>query len=135
MPNDFTKKYKRLSVAEVRKKYWNGRTKTGKKIKITVGQDMDTYGQIKDTEIIYFTPDGNLFEHGPRGDILHKDWLTKSRGGPYKKNDSNKSRSTFYYLTGKLVAGWDSNQLQICSGPLNKLSTDCLDEVGCWVRR
>ena len=126
--SEFVKTHKRLSVAQVRSNYWDRKRKRGKKIKIKTGQDLNTYGTYVAT--IYFVPDGDLVEERGGTYILHEDWLSSSRSGPYKRNE--KSRS-FFYLTGKVQN--KPYRLQICSRPLNVLSEDCLDAIDCWVER
>lgn len=62
--------------------------------------------------------------------IIHN-WLSENNNGPYYFH-SNDSQPIFYYL-----GGYHSEEgyswLQICSDPLNVLSSDCLDGVHVWI--
>lgn len=66
-------------------------------------------------------------EKGSKHKII-KNWLSKTKEGPYFEGIRN---DALYYL------GIDSpideqSWVQICSGPMNCLSTDCLDECNYW---
>lgn len=64
-------------------------------------------------------------------------WLYSSEKGPYNQEHIGKGQPIFYHLTGlrkyQKDGEYSSYHYQICSGPLNVLSHDCLDEVNCWM--
>ena len=78
-----------------------------------------------------FTFDGNLELVNENGSKITPNWLFSAQNGPYFPDDTPEQKETIYYLGGMDSEGWD--RIQICSDPLNTLSTDCLDEVGVWV--
>lgn len=137
-------KYRLLTVEEVRRRYWNPVTKKGRPIHFS---SIQTFGEGPDPKIELgldevYVPNGTLIQERTQSatksgrhlrQTILLDWLSGPAVGPYT---SRKSSETFYYYGGDYVQG---NQgaagavLQICSDPLNALSTDCLDEVNCWV--
>jgi len=133
-----------LTVEMVKTQYW----KTGKPIKF---YPIQTYGSkdINDNpvtnfnengdphELMVFVLDGTLHHVNRTAGIreLIPDWLSTATG-PYREEDREKSLPDFYSLGGHYVYAngeIEKSNLQICSGPLNVLSTDCLDEVNVWV--
>ena len=59
---------------------------------------------------------------------IHKDWLSTSKSGPYKRDTKN---DVFYFLEGKIFYNNLKNTvytggMQICHSPLNKLSDSCI---------
>jgi hypothetical protein len=137
-------KLKQLTVAEIRKKYWDAKTGIGSPIKCYLFQSYDgkdinnnapTVGKKKSHTII---PLGILMHKNKKTKVckITPDWLSTGSSGPYKKKDEGKSQHDFYYLgfTMNSIKGkiyW----LQVCSGPLNVISSDCLDEVNFWVTK
>lgn len=137
---------KLLTVNQVRTKYWNKDKKAGKKINYYCfqtydGKDIDgNRPKISgNTKPNVFIPDGTLIHHNSKTGqkTIINDWLSQSKSGPYKRNDKSKGLNDFYYLRGYCRNGNKKEKkcLQICSGPLNALSEDCLDEVNCWVKK
>jgi hypothetical protein len=138
MKRGATPRFKILTVDEVRQKYWDPYRKQGRGVFYFVAQ---TFGEPPEGNfrlVDEFIPDGNMRTRDSKSNrswITH-DWLSKSRDGPYY---STSSSSVFHYLTGTFTVHGPSDtdpgpgELQICSNPLNGLSTDCLDEVHCWV--
>ena len=139
--------YKKLTVNEIRKKYWDKNKKIGKPISYFAVQ---TYGDVFTmnhanehppffSQPDIFIPDGTLHHYNmkTKKKKIWNDWLTSSTWGPYQKSDENKGcLDDFYYLGGTFVN--DSQReglLQICSRPLNVVSEDCMDEVHCWIKR
>lgn len=144
--------FKRVTVAMARRHYLKN---PNIPMKMITAQDFDTYGYNKDAKPDYAVIfDGDLIETpfvkdknaasccnlNPKKDIIHKNWLKNPKNtGPYKRGQTPKS---FYYLSGKTTffpsEDWKNpinTQVQICSKPLNVLSTDCLDAVDCWVKK
>jgi len=130
---------KRLRVSQVRSDFWDTEKQHGKWIPYYSYQ---TYGGLTPNDekpttdnmpVGLFLPDGNLVEERNGKRTVHKQWLQSKKPGPYKRKD--RGSSTFYYLTGQGIgpSGLDTDCLQICSGPLNVLSQDCMDEVHLWV--
>ena len=138
-----------LTVEMVRTQYWDATKKIGKPVKF---YSMQTY----DGKDIDYNPITTVNENGnPHGleifildGTLHHvnkktgereiipNWLSTSTGGPYKEEDRGKGLPDRYSLGGYYVYNngtTEKSKLQICSGPLNVLSTDCLDEVNVWI--
>jgi len=133
---------KRLTVSQVRTKYWSTSTNSGKPIKCQIFQDYHHHH-----DQVTLTPLGLLLEQryqkkgaqiatNKRTSHYTENWLSQSKSGPYKKSDVGQKQSSFYFLAfisnkepGKII--W----LQVCSGPLNALSRDCLDDVGVWIKK
>ncbi len=135
--------YKKLTVNDIRRNYWDKEKNKGKPIKYYSPQ---TYGDIfilseKNPSFPFiafsiFIPDGNLHhENAKTGEKeIIKGWLSTSIGGPYKKQDiKSRGLNDFYFLGGHSNNG-EFILLQICSSPLNVISEDCLDEVHCWIK-
>jgi hypothetical protein len=130
---------KRLTVNEVKKKYWDKVKKVGKPVRYYSTQ---TYGEIylqrdmKSVDWEIFVPDGSLHHINAitKKKKVIEDWLSMNVPGPYKKIDSSKGGlSDFYYLGGILHG--EKGCLQICSNPLNVVSEDCMDEVHLWIKK
>ena len=139
--------YKKLTVNDVRKNYWDKNKKSGKPIKY---YSVQTYGDVfvldENQQIPFFgtpeifIPDGTLHHTNMKTKQKQTiiDWLSFSHNGPYKKEDEQKNGlSDFYFLGGTFVYGQKKQKghLQICSRPLNVVSDDCLDELHCWIRK
>ena len=65
---------------------------------------------------------------------IHLNWLDTSTTGPYKKTQTGKC-SNYYYLPGYIVGNKKElyTEFQICSGPLNAISSNCISEVNYYV--
>ena len=146
-----------LTVDHIREYYWDKSKNEGKIITIYTGQTYDgkdINGKIlttnsEEVEEQHFVPGGHLIKKWGEsitpatiGPILEqyteviKNWLSNSISGPYKSKDKGKGSNIFYYLTGYYKSEDDKDrytELQICSGPFNVLSTDCLDEVNVYI--
>ena len=137
--------YKKLTINDIRKNYWDKNKKIGKPIKYYSVQTYDDVFLVSEDEKIpffetpeIFIPDGTLYHINRKTNNKQTitDWLSLNHNGPYKKEDEQKNGlSDFYYLGGTFVYGRKKVKgcLQICSRPLNVVSTDCLDEVHCWI--
>ena len=149
---------KRVTVDLIRERYWDPITRQGRPISMYAIQDYEG-GPVESGEIT-FIPDGTLIHKNFKLKIkkVYPDWLsirksdphtesygksgphTKSYGkyGPYAESDYGKSLNDFYYLGGRIKGligkGFYLYALQICTKPINILSTDCLDAVDVWVR-
>lgn len=80
----------------------------------------------------YFTPNGNLIsvdrdDQGKRTKKVKRGWLQSGEPGPYLHG----AQTPFYYLDGKLADPRFS--AQVCAGPVNVVSYDCLDDITMWV--
>lgn len=72
--------------------------------------------------------------------IIHKNWLGDMKNtGPYTASSEDDS---MYYLEGKFTYDinatpviWYDFALQICKLPLNIVSTDCVDDIHCWIHK
>lgn len=77
-----------------------------------------------------FLLDGHLkWEKDDKSGIIAY-WLAQSTDGPYSTTDES---PIFYYLGGLRYDGTEHYWMQICSGPLNVLSEDCMDEQNVWI--
>lgn len=145
-----------LTISILRERFWDKKKNKGKAITLYIGQ---TYGgkgingkvlttKTKGMSQEIFVPGGHLIHEWGKniypattGPILSQhteiieNWLSKSNSGPYSPKDKGKGSKDFYYLTGyyKRKDRDEHTQMQVCSGPLNVLSTDCLDEVNCYI--
>jgi len=135
------KNLKKLTVSHIRSNYWDKTTDSGKPFKCWIFQEYANRSQ--DT----FTPLGMLLKTeylnpGPKTAKSKKvstyieNWLSSSKTGPYKKSDTGKMMPTLYYLAftsqkepGKII--W----LQVCSGPLNVVSWNCINNTGVWIKK
>ncbi len=132
---------KLLTVESVKKNYWNKKTKKGAEIHY---YSFQSYGgkinnkppKVAPDSFEIFIPDGSLKHTVDGKEKIIKDWLSKSTVGPYKKKDAGKGQPDFYYLGGWRIYSKKREKYwaQICSGPLNVVSEDCLDEVNWWVK-
>lgn len=146
---------KPLTVNILRDEYWDKKNNKGRPVNLYIsqtydGKDID--GNPLTTESLdigspeIFITGGHLIHKWGKniypattGPILNQhmeiieNWLSKSNSGPYK--DKSKDSDDFYYLTGyyKHQKQDEYTELQICSSPFNALSTDCLDEVNCYI--
>jgi hypothetical protein len=75
----------------------------------------------------YFTPNGDLIEENKGKKKIMDNWLKSNLPGPYLQG----RKKPFYYLGGKLDD--ERFRAQICAGPANVLSYDCLDSITMWV--
>jgi len=141
-------KLKLLDVDTIRRKFWDNKTHEGKPISYYSFQTFggkDSKGNVptskglKPDEVI---PTGNLIHiHGNKKTTIYN-WLCDNKMkpvGPYKSTGPAPKKD-FYYLEfiatieyGKKITP-KLKYLQICSGPLNVISDDCLDEVHCWIK-
>lgn len=142
---------KLLTINEIRNKYYNKKLKKFKPIQIYCFQSFSNnliesgiplpkrIKFLKTPNV--FIPNGNLIKITKNKkkdrEIIIKEiiynWFEKNKNGPYKLNDKNKSLNIFYYLSG--IQDNKYIEYQICSGPLNVLSSDCLDSVNCWIKK
>lgn len=140
-------KIKRLTVASIRNKFWDKKTKKGKRVRFYSGQDLSTEIPTN-TSYGIFIPDGDLLcrvscNRGFCYEQIIEDWLSKSTNGPYtKRNIKLAEGRVFFYLTGRIRLPWEAKSkplekgcLQVCLGPFNVLSEDCLDDIGCWIKK
>ena len=75
-------------------------------------------------------PDGSLkWEVPDQNSGIIPNWLTQHVSGPYF---AEREQPVFYYLGGQ-HSEYGYYWMQICSGPLNVLSEDCMDEVNVWI--
>jgi len=132
---------KRLTIDLIREKYWDYSKNKGKPIKIYTGQDLDGHvpdGTPPQTAIF----DGTLIhcgvcKHHKPAKWTIPNWIPSREPGPYLPEDEGQSLPDFYYLpatTNVLGVNMEYYEFQVCSGPLNAISTDCLDEVGVWIK-
>lgn len=136
---------KPLTVAEIRRSFWDKDKKKDRKIKYYSFQSFD--GKLDGeqprlgSEYIRRNPETFI----PDGRLIHKnvetnkrevidDYLSISRSGPYKKKDFNKSVPDFYYLSGHNENG-EEVCFQVCSGPPNVVGKDACDEVLLWIKK
>tara|TARA_B100000963_G_C22611895_1_gene665289 strand:+ start:881 stop:1291 length:411 start_codon:yes stop_codon:yes gene_type:complete len=128
------KKLRKLSVNIVRNEFWNKKTKKSKIIHYYwFNGFINPSNRNKDIHKYTFIPNGDLKEmkmiNGKLQTIkIHKDWLSTSNAGPYKRDDNN---DVFYFLEGKMFYKNLKNTvytggMQICRHPLNKLSDSCI---------
>ena len=132
---------KPLTVDIIRSDYWDKKTKKGKEIHYYSfqsydGKDLNNKSPMEyEEDFEIFIPDGKLKHEINGKEEIIDDWLSKSNKGPYKKSDSGKGRPDFYYLGGLKIYNNRKEYYwaQVCSGPLNVISEDCLDEVNWWI--
>src|SRR5438105_4118964 len=130
-------RYRVLTVDEIRARYWDRQRKRGRPIAFA---SVQTFGDEPKRDLVFdevFLPDGSLvcetmiggtaWRPIQRREVLD-DWLSESASGPYTGRHSEDS---FYYLGGRWLHGNQGPALS--SDPLNAISTDCLDEINCWV--
>ena len=151
-----------LTVKMIYDDYWDHEKDEGKPIRAYVGQVYDGKGAndqsltteseelVKETIIpgkymihewgksIYPSGTGPIL---PQHSEIFENWVSnvKLKHGPYMKSDKGKSRDDFYYMPFDVL---DENtgdtryvKLQICSGPLNSIASNCMGEVGYFVTR
>ena len=134
---------KLLTVNTIRTLYWDKETNQGYPIHYWNAQtdggrddDGNKPPRAKPEHISHvFIPNGNLIHVNAQENIheVIEDWLSSSRSGPYKRVDTGQGcRPDYYYLTGFLNDEPDQC-LQICSKPLNILSTNCINCTHCWI--
>ena len=75
----------------------------------------------------YFIPNGDLIEESKDNKKIKKRWLQSNNPGPYL----NGIETPFYYLGGELVD--HRYRAQVCAGPPNVVSYNCLDSTTMWV--
>ncbi len=75
----------------------------------------------------YFTPNGDLTIKNKGNKETKVKWLQNGNPGPYLHG----KKSPFYYLDGDLDD--PRYRAQVCAGPVNILSYDCLDSITMWV--
>lgn len=125
------KKFRKLSVNIVRNEFWNKKTKKSKIINYYWFNGFINPSKLNRNIHKYtFIPNGDLKEmkmiNGKLQTIkIHKDWLSTSKSGPYKRDDKN---NVFYFLEGKIFFEKTvyTGGMQICKNPLNKLSDSCI---------
>ena len=150
-----TDKYKLLTVAEVRKKYWDKKKKEGKLIKFHDAQDFKTrfknMKNISEKGMSSFIPDGSIDKAEIHGEgygmklkrrVAIPNWLSTHKSGPYKRKCGGKNCvrcKSAYFINGQIKFSYDKKfhqwGLQICSDPVNVVSTDCLDNCLCYVKK
>ena len=97
---------------------------------LDINGEIPTINGMKDLDTtIQF--DGSLkFKHSrTKHDGVINDWLRSDGNGPYKPD----SKGDYYYYLGCKAHPYEFEQVQICSRPLNVLSTSCIDEVNIWI--
>lgn len=152
-----------LTMELLYKKGWNEKEGTGKWLTVYWGQTYGGEGlgetqlttTSKDLQKAYIMPTGSLisrwgaFIRPPSNGTVYrefqrvvKDWLPDSKGrGPYKDTDGDDGYIAIWYYTPCYVKSEQAErdvyfeEFQICSGPLNVLSYDCMDEVNFYVTK
>jgi len=128
---EITINLKVLTVEEVREKYWDPISKTGRCIEYYTfpSHHIPTLPR----EMYKFTPDGRVLykNHETRQEYTLNDWLSYGIG-PYMTDDAYKRLPEFYIMLGKKENG-ENTGLQICSGPLNVIATSAINNMHCWV--
>ena len=131
-----------LTINIIRNNYWDNKRQKGKPIKYYTfqsfgGKDIDGKPlSSKNRKAYIMVPTGNLI-HGCK--TIHG-WLADKQMQPIGPYKSTGPKANFYYLEGILTHSNGKKiqpeliYLQVCSGPLNGLSEDCLDEVNCWIK-
>jgi len=128
----------RLTIDIIRAEYWDPTFKIGKPVYLYAIQDY-TGESTSDYESLIFIPDGSMIHENKRLGIHHRydDWLSYNSSGPYTESDLGKSLDDFYYLSGRIKGllgnDFEPYNLQICTRPLNILSTDCMNAIDCWI--
>ncbi len=149
--------WKPLTVENVREQFWDKDTGTGKPISYYSPQTFGGVFSMHNGEPMPFSgnpsvfiPDGSLWRTNARTDAKTSipDWLSSGERGPYLQTTTTPTRKrgsrkpamsptlNFFELGGVFQDGEHERGpgfLQICSGPLNVLSEDCLDETNVWI--
>lgn len=145
-----------LTIEDIRSRFWNPKTKKYKKIEYFSPQSsanrllitdikpasdgthmfhvLEEYNDPKERQMKhvlslpdYFTPNGDLIIGLCDREIEHN-WLQSGKAGPYGLWQT----MPYYFLGGELSNR--NSSAQVCSGPRNVISHDCLDEITFWVK-
>jgi hypothetical protein len=133
-----------LTIDIIRNNYYNDKTGSYNPIECYIfqtydGKDLDgkvptTKNESPETII----PTGRLIVQQNNKKTIIEKWLQDKKLkpiGPYKRKGETKP---YYYLECIKTHGEkgipEVIHMQICAGPLNVLSEDCMDEVNCWIK-
>lgn len=142
-----------LTIEDIRTRFWNSKTKKYKKIEYFSPQSsadrliiidikpgterihvLEEYNDPNERQIKhvlpapdYFTPNGDLLIGHSCNKKIKRNWLQSSKPGPYAPGQT----MPFYFLGGKLSNS--ESVAQVCAGPRNVISHDCLDAITFWV--